>query len=473
MDAEYYLPIYVRTLEKVKAATDLVRPLAKLSVKKSRVYWGIAGLDYPPSGKHIPYIRPNEVDDDGWVEYANLKTIDRHWEEDLPKAVVQPGDLLVEVKGNARKVHIVRSDVPPSTFVSGSMYRFVPRPDVDVHYVWAYLVSKTCQTTKDRLMSNSIIKWINPDDICQLPIPLPPRPVQEYIGAKVRLAERCRLRARELYSAGYRELGEVLRLPDVPVVTKIAWWLDPSCNDVDSLTPRNYLPEYLTVESELQRRGAVPIEQILRPTDGISNGATPRGANYESHGIPFLRVQNIAKNYVDLSDVVFIAKAADEELKRSRIRHGDIIFTITGYPGNAAVATEDLLPLNINQHSVRLGLKPNVNPFFVAAFLNSGYGNFQVQQRASGATRDALNYGAVKSIKVLLPDHNEQSYIGRYFELYGRLWRNSSKLVSEAKADVEALIEGRLDVGGILSGRIQPPTWAAIANAAGDITSMS
>jgi hypothetical protein len=43
---------------------------------------------------------------------------------------------------------------------------------------------------------------INPDDICRLPVPLPDQPVQDYIGAKVRLAERCRQAAKKCTHMG-------------------------------------------------------------------------------------------------------------------------------------------------------------------------------------------------------------------------------------------------------------------------------
>jgi hypothetical protein len=71
-------------------------------------------------------------------------------------------------------------------------------------------------------------------------------------------------------------------------------------------------------------------------------------ATYD-HGIPFL--QNIAKNFIDLSNVVYISTEMDEEID-DQIKPYDVILTITGYPGTKAVATPDSLPLNMSQHSV-------------------------------------------------------------------------------------------------------------------------
>jgi hypothetical protein len=73
-DAEFYQPVYLSALDSVCSTGFPTRPLVSVCVDKFRVYWGIKGLDNPPSTTHIPYIRPNEVADDGCIAYDSLKT---------------------------------------------------------------------------------------------------------------------------------------------------------------------------------------------------------------------------------------------------------------------------------------------------------------------------------------------------------------------------------------------------------------
>src|SRR5262249_50600861 len=144
----------------------------------------------------------------------------------------------------------------------------------------------------------------------------------------------------------------------------------------------------------------------------IGGGATPLGASYQSDGIRFLRVQNLRPNRFDLSDIVYIDSRSDEQLQRSRLRVNDVVLTITGYPGTAAVVAQRHLPANINQHSVRFRVNEDWNPFYVAAFLNSDWGKAQVERRAAGGTRDALDYPSVMSICVPKVSSSEQDDIG-------------------------------------------------------------
>ncbi|WP_173361702.1 N-6 DNA methylase [Helicobacter cetorum] len=133
----------------------------------------------------------------------------------------------------------------------------------------------------------------------------------------------------------------------------------------------------------------------------MSGGATPLGANYHKQGIPFLRVQNIMENYFSLTDIVYIDTEQENELKRSRLKHKDVLFTITGSYGKSAVVPLELENANINQHSVKITLKESLNPYFLATFLNSKFGKLQTDKNIIGVTRPALDYSVIK--KFIIP----------------------------------------------------------------------
>jgi len=203
-------------------------------------------------------------------------------------------------------------------------------------------------------------------------------------------------------------------------------------------------------------------ELIKNKGRDISGGATPKGAEYPIKGVPFLRVQNVLRNFIDLNDIVFIDEKTNASMKRSQVKPYDVILTITGYPGNAACVTPDLLPLNMNQHSVRFSLIDKVDPFYIAAFINSEYGIAQVNQRAAGATRDALDYPSVKSILIPIIDLDSQKKIGTYFRQSAYLRRKAQDLIEQAKIEVENLVDGSLNTRDILAGNVKPPSWEEI-----------
>ena len=147
------------------------------------------------------------------------------------------------------------------------------------------------------------------------------------------------------------------------------------------------------------------IEQLCYEPVG---GATPRKGDqelYTDSGIKFLRILNIQPNEIKLTDVKYIQEDVHEgSLKRSQLNADDVLMTITGRVGTAALVEKNILPANINQHIVRLRvLGDNCLPGYLAAYLNTTLGLVVSNRSVSGGTRFALDYGAIKAISIPLP----------------------------------------------------------------------
>ena len=151
----------------------------------------------------------------------------------------------------------------------------------------------------------------------------------------------------------------------------------------------------------------------------ISSGATPKvDENYytDTFGVPFLRVQNVTDEGIDLSDVKFITKEVHNGmLKRSQLKKDDLVFTITGRIGSVAVVPDNFEG-NINQHSARFQLKSQIaniaiNPHYVAIFLNLALGQSLALREVTGGTRPALDYKALHSLRIIFPPTNIQNHI--------------------------------------------------------------
>lgn len=59
--------------------------------------------------------------------------------------------------------------------------------------------------------------------------------------------------------------------------------------------------------------------------------------------------------------------------------------------------TKEIEGSNINQHSVRIALTSELNPFFLSTFLNSRFGKLQSDSNIVGVTRPALDYETIKN----------------------------------------------------------------------------
>lgn len=218
------------------------------------------------------------------------------------------------------------------------------------------------------------------------------------------------------------------------------------------LDPYYYQPHFLQVADDLRNSSyeLVPLGAIL---EDMSGGATPEAKSdaYTSadKGLPFLRVQNITEYGIDLTDVKYITRETHETaLKRSQLRSGDVLLTITGRVGTAAVVPKSLGQANINQHMVKITLKPDVNPDYVAAFLNSRLGRSQTQRKVTGTTRIALDYPSIKEIQTPIPPREIQdaivAKIATAYKQKRGLEIKAQRAVNEAKAEVEQMILGQM-----------------------------
>ena len=179
-----------------------------------------------------------------------------------------------------------------------------------------------------------------------------------------------------------------------------------------------YQPKFKTTDKAL-KNAQFDVVNLGVLISEISSGATPKvEENYytDSSGIPFLRVQNITDDGIDLSDVKFITKKVHNGmLKRSQLKKDDLIFTITGRIGSVAVVPDNF-ESNINQHSARFQLKTQIgniaiNPRYVANFFNLALGQSLSLREVTGGTRPALDYKALYSLSIILPPANIQNHI--------------------------------------------------------------
>lgn len=175
---------------------------------------------------------------------------------------------------------------------------------------------------------------------------------------------------------------------------------------------------------------------------GFSNGATPRGAEYLNSGVSFLRIQNIGENRLNLDDVVYIDKIThDKLLRRSQLRPGDVLITITGRIGTSAVVPKNMPTGNINQHIVRLRLKcSDTNPYYVSTFLNSILGRLQTEREAYGTTREALPYYCLERVIVPKASENLKNKIEQKILAAENSLNEAKILLEKAKNNLEKMM---------------------------------
>lgn len=208
-----------------------------------------------------------------------------------------------------------------------------------------------------------------------------------------------------------------------------------------------YLPEINQLEKTIRNKSTKKLRDFIVK---ISSGATPSVQEEEKfysdelNGIPFLRVQNLNPNSrIDLLNLRYINKETHENyLRRSQVSEGDLLVKITGV-GRMAIAS--VAPAgfigNINQHMAVIKTSNIDVSNYLANYINLNVIERLASRRATGATRPALDYTALKSIPII--ENIDFSVINDAEEI-------SRQKESEAKALLESIDSYLLEELGII-----------------------
>lgn len=191
----------------------------------------------------------------------------------------------------------------------------------------------------------------------------------------------------------------------------------PSGNPTLRLDAHYFDPRYFatmnTLDSVASARGwrIEPLEEFLRGRKAMAGGATPRGASYPDEGPKFIRVQNVRPYRLEWNqeDPCIDTRTHSGPLKRSQLNEDDVVLTITGTYGIAAVVPASFGPANINQHSVKIEVdKDKILPEYLCVFLNSDLCRPQFDRAATGSSRFALDYPAIRNLRILYPEDKKE-----------------------------------------------------------------
>jgi type I restriction enzyme S subunit len=146
----------------------------------------------------------------------------------------------------------------------------------------------------------------------------------------------------------------------------------------------------------------------------VGSGITPQGGRetYLKKGILFIRSQNVLFGKLKLDDVAFISREQHEKMSNSHLIPNDVLLNITGASiGRSSVVPETIAEGNVNQHVCIIRTNDKLDSQFLCQFLNSSFGQKQIDKFQAGGNRQGLNFQQIRSFNIPLPSINEQRQI--------------------------------------------------------------
>ena len=194
-----------------------------------------------------------------------------------------------------------------------------------------------------------------------------------------------------------------------------------------------YQPEYLELEKRFDALETKTIDEISKSVISFGAYSLTSHIEWQESGVPYVNVGDIHDGYIDFSNVKYISERVDEILKKSRINNGQVLLTMAGTIGNAAVVYNLPQSGNANQAIAKITPSDIISPYYLAAFLNSKYGLLQTQREIVSSVQANIFLGPIKKFKVPIFDRKMTEEVESKYQDFLKELEKSKSLYSQAE----------------------------------------
>lgn len=438
-DAEFYRPENLEAFNQV--TTNNFEPIARLATDGYRVVYENTKIlpSERVTGNCPIFLQATNISANGLaIDFQGAGYVSESDWNRYPKGRIQPGELLIEVKGQAEKVAIVPQDINERVLVSGSLFKLsVDKSKINPWYVFAYFSTKHGKLLRDRLKTNTLIGFVSKPQLYSIPVFIPDNEIDinqvatlsEKAFSLIKKSEAAYIQAQQLLES---ELGlDKLRF-DKPVGYTARFSELELSRRFDS---EHYYPAFDNLKANLPRGvRLVPIGPLLT---FCQRGKQPI---YSEHGLLVLNSKHILENKITLEGN---RHAKPNPVPSLQIQHGDVLINGTGR-GTIGRAAPYLIEehLAIPDNHVTILRSATLDPAYLSFYLNSQAGKLQVEKYQRGSSGQLELYPFdIRKFQVWEAPQPIQQEIRRLYEQATESARQSRELLDQAKSRVEQLIE--------------------------------
>lgn len=298
----------------------------------------------------------------------------------------------------------------------------------------------------------------------------------------------------DLWSTNYSEMRNIyLGLPNTGEQHQIATFLDHETAKIDALiaeqekliallaekrqavishaVTKGLNPDAPMKDSGIAWLGEVPAHWKIKRMkflvrDSISGpyGSSLTKAMYVTSGYRVYGQQQVIPNDFSVGDY-YISEEKYSEMLRYRVAPDDVLISVMGTIGKAAVVPIDVEPGIINPRLVLYRVvKHLIRPRYLQTFLNNSTSQDYFSLAAQGTTMEGLNMTSIGELEVALPPLDEQLQI---LDFVNQEETKIGQLSSAVEHAIELLRERRSAlISAAVTGKIDVRNWQPEASAA-------
>ena len=212
-----------------------------------------------------------------------------------------------------------------------------------------------------------------------------------------------------------------------------------------SFIAKRYLKKYVD-NLELIEKSKHDVVNFGDIITSVHNGANIDDSSIyveKKNGIPYILVKSITKEGINFENLKHIKKSLerDRDVVKNKVDERTIVMTRAGNAGIAANIPPDLVGGVASGFLINIKVKKDIDVYYLVSFLNSEYGQMQLERISSGSILQSIRSSDLKKVKIVLPSKEIQRAIGLKMKdaVYASALARTK--LEDANSDISKIIE--------------------------------
>lgn len=177
-----------------------------------------------------------------------------------------------------------------------------------------------------------------------------------------------------------------------------------------------YKPYYIKYEEKIKSKNSGLLQDFSNFLIGPFGSAFTVDNYTLKKEFRYIRGKDVKPLRLKDDDNVYMPKEDYNRLSKYALSEGDILVSVVGTVGNAAIVTEKDLPAIFSCKSTVL--RPfSIDSVYLLTYINSKYGRELLQRKERGTIQKGLNLGDLQNLDVYIPTNEFQEKIRKIFHI--------------------------------------------------------
>ena len=159
----------------------------------------------------------------------------------------------------------------------------------------------------------------------------------------------------------------------------------------------------------------IRLADVVEPGRIITYGIVKPGEHTEG-GIPIIKVKDFPDGAVLTDDLLLASPHIESKYERSRVKEGDLLFSIRGSVGRTAFVPKELINANITQDTARISIDKAFNRHYIRAVLEYDTVLQEISEHVRGVAVKGISLAELREIKIPVVEKNIQDNFGCFIE---------------------------------------------------------